>query len=47
MAQYPSVYATIVVIGLIGYVLDVAFEKLRGVLVAWAEPAYPIVAGST
>jgi NitT/TauT family transport system permease protein len=47
MAQYPSVYATIVVIGLIGYVLDVAFERLRSVLVAWAEPAYPIVAGST
>jgi ABC-type nitrate/sulfonate/bicarbonate transport system permease component len=47
MAQYQSVYATIVVIGLIGFVLDLAFEKLRGVLVAWAEPAYPIVMGST
>jgi NitT/TauT family transport system permease protein len=47
MAQYQSVYATIVVIGLIGFVLDVAFEKLRGVLLTWAEPAFPIVAGST
>jgi NitT/TauT family transport system permease protein len=47
MAQYQSVYATIVVIGLIGFVLDAAFEKLRGVLLTWAEPAYPIVAGST
>jgi ABC-type proline/glycine betaine transport system permease subunit len=47
MAQYRSVYAIIVVIGLIGFVLDAAFEKLRGVLVTWAEPAFPIVAGST
>jgi NitT/TauT family transport system permease protein len=47
MAQYETVYATIVVIGLIGFVLDVAFEKLRSVLVAWAEPAFPVVAGST
>jgi NitT/TauT family transport system permease protein len=47
MAQYQSVYATIVVIGLIGFALDVAFEKVRGVLLTWAEPAYPIIAGST
>jgi NitT/TauT family transport system permease protein len=47
MAEYQSVYATIEVIGLIGFMLDLAFEKLRGVLVAWAEPVHPIVAGST
>jgi NitT/TauT family transport system permease protein len=46
MAQYETVYATIVMIGLIGFALDAAFEKLRGVLVAWAEPAFPVVAGS-
>ena len=47
MAQYQTVYAMIVVIGMLGFVLDAAFEKLRGRLVAWAEPALPIIAGST
>jgi len=47
MAQYQPVYAAIVVIGMIGLLLDVAFEKLRGKLVSWAEPAFPIIAGST
>ena len=41
------VYAAIVVIGMIGLLLDVAFEKLRGKLVSWADPAFPIMAGST
>jgi hypothetical protein len=36
-----------VVIGMIGLALDVAFEKLRAKLVRWAEPAFPILAGST
>ena len=30
MAQYETVYAMIVVIGMLGFVLDAAFEQLRG-----------------
>src|SRR5712692_10409542 len=47
MAQYQTVYGMILVIGILGFVLDAAFERLRGTLVAWAEPALPIIAGST
>jgi len=47
MAQYQTVYAMILIIGVLGFVLDAGFEKLRGMLVAWAEPAHPIIAGST
>ena len=46
MAQYHSVYATIVVIGLLGFVLDLAFETLRGGWSRWAEPSHAIVASS-
>jgi NitT/TauT family transport system permease protein len=46
MAQYETVYAMIVVIGVLGFVLDVAFERLRGSLVAWAEPAHDIAVGT-
>jgi NitT/TauT family transport system permease protein len=47
MAQYQTVYGMILVIGMLGFLLDAAFEALRGRLVAWAEPALPIIAGST
>jgi ABC-type nitrate/sulfonate/bicarbonate transport system permease component len=47
MAQYDTVYAMIVIIGALGFVLDVAFERLRRRLVAWAEPAHEIVVGAT
>jgi NitT/TauT family transport system permease protein len=47
MAQYQTVYGMIIVIGLLGFVLDAAFQALRGVLVAWAEPAQPMIVGST
>ena len=47
MAQYQTVYGMILVIGILGFLLDAAFEALRGRLVAWAEPALPIIAGST
>ena len=47
MAQYRTVYGMIVVIGMLGFVLDAAFESLRGILVAWAEPAEAIMVGST
>ena len=47
MAQYDTVYAMIVVIGVLGYVLDVAFERLRLHLVGWAAPTHDIVVGTT
>ena len=47
MALYDTVYAMIVIIGLLGFVLDVAFERLRAMLVAWAEPVHQIAVGTT
>jgi NitT/TauT family transport system permease protein len=48
MAQYETVYATIIIIGVLGFVIDAVFEKLRFRLVAWAEPTHDIAAvGST
>jgi len=42
MALYDAVYATIIVIGVLGIVLDVAVERLRGWLIGWAEPVHQI-----
>jgi NitT/TauT family transport system permease protein len=42
MAQYDTVFAMIIIIGAMGIILDAAFERLRGVLVKWAEPRYDI-----
>src|SRR5437868_1648968 len=47
MAQYETVYATIVIIGVLGFVIDALFERLRGRLVAWAEPTHDIAAVGT
>jgi ABC-type nitrate/sulfonate/bicarbonate transport system permease component len=47
MAQYDTVYATIVVISVLGFVLDVTFERLRAHLVGWAEPASTIAVGTS
>ena len=47
MALYDMVYAMIVIIGMLGFVLDVAFERLRATLVAWAEPVHQIAVGTT
>ena len=47
MALYDTVYAMIVIIGALGFVLDVAFEKLRSWLVAWSEPVHQIAVGTT
>lgn len=47
MAQYATVYGMILVIGVLGFVLDAGFQLLRGRLVAWAEPAEPLMVGST
>jgi len=47
MALYETVYATILVIGAMGFLLDAAFERLRARLVAWAEPERAIAVGTT
>jgi NitT/TauT family transport system permease protein len=47
MAQYETVYATIVIIGLLGFVIDVGFEWLRPHLVGWADPVHEIAVGTT
>jgi NitT/TauT family transport system permease protein len=47
MAQYDTVYAMIVVIGILGFMLDFVFERLRLRLVGWAEPAADIIVGTT
>jgi ABC-type nitrate/sulfonate/bicarbonate transport system permease component len=46
MAQYDTVYATIMVIGALGFVLDVVFERLRSYLVGWAEPSAAVAVGT-
>ena len=46
LAQYSATYATIVIVGALGFVLDIAFEKLRGVVVGWADPVHAIAVGS-
>ena len=47
MAQYETVYATIIIIGALGFIIDVGFEQLRAHMVAWAEPTHEIAVGST
>jgi len=47
MAQYDAVYATILIISALGFVLDVLLERLRGFFVAWAEPVHEIAVGTT
>ena len=44
MAQYETVYAMILVIGGLGIALDVAFERARSALTAWAEPRHDLAA---
>jgi len=47
MAQYATVYAMIVIIGVMGFLLDVLFEQLRARLIAWAEPSHDIAVGTS
>ena len=47
LGVYDRVYAMIVIIGALGFILDVLFEYMRSRLVAWAEPSQAIVVGST
>jgi ABC-type nitrate/sulfonate/bicarbonate transport system permease component len=46
MAQYDAVYATILIIAAVGFGLDLAIERLRSRLLAWAEPVYQIAVGT-
>jgi len=46
MALYDAVYATIIVIGVLGFALDVGIERLRSRLIAWAEPVHQIAVGT-
>lgn len=46
MAQYDTVYATIVVIGAIGFALDALFETVRRRLTFWAETREETVVGT-
>lgn len=45
-AQYETVYAMILVVGALGIVLDVAFERLRTALVGWASPVAEVAVAS-
>jgi hypothetical protein len=36
-----------VIIGVLGFALDFAFERLCGRLVGWAAPAHDIIVGTT
>jgi NitT/TauT family transport system permease protein len=47
MAQYETVYAVIVIIGALGFIIDAIFERLRRSLVAWAAPSHQIAAVGT
>jgi ABC-type nitrate/sulfonate/bicarbonate transport system permease component len=47
MAQYETVYATIIIIGMLGFLVDALFERLRARVVAWAEPTHEIAAVGT
>ena len=47
MALYDAVYATIIIIGALGFIIDALFEALRFRVVAWAEPTREIAVGST
>jgi NitT/TauT family transport system permease protein len=46
LAQYHTVYATIVIVGVLGFVLDLIFERFRNVAVGWADPVHQIAVGS-
>ena len=47
MAQYDAVYAMIVIIGVMGFLLDAGFERLRLRLVGWAQPSQALIVGTT
>ena len=47
MALYETVYAMIIIIGVLGFAIDVLFERLRAWLLDWAEPAHEIAVGTS
>ena len=47
MAQYATVYAMIVIVGMLGFLVDVLFEQLRSRVVAWAEPEHEFAVGTS
>jgi NitT/TauT family transport system permease protein len=47
MAQYQAVYASILVVSALGFLLDWGCEGLRRLLLAWADPAPELAVGST
>ena len=46
MAQYDTVYATILVIAALGFVLDVGVEAVRTRLVAWSDAPHQLAVGT-
>jgi len=46
MALYDAVYATIVIVGILGFALDVGLERLRSWLVGWATPVHEMAVGT-
>ena len=46
LAQYEAVYATIIIVGALGFFLDLIFEKLRTIIVGWADPVHAVAVGS-
>jgi NitT/TauT family transport system permease protein len=42
MGQYDTVFAMIIIIGVMGISLDAAFERMRARLVRWSEPQFDI-----
>jgi NitT/TauT family transport system permease protein len=42
MGQYDTVFAMIIIIGVLGICLDAAFERVRGRLVRWSDPQFDI-----
>jgi NitT/TauT family transport system permease protein len=47
MALYDRVYAMIIIIGILGFILDVVFERVRSWFVAWADTQHQIAAVGT
>ena len=47
MAQYATVYAMIIIVGMLGFLVDVLFEQLRSRVVAWAEPEHEFAVGTS
>lgn len=46
MALYDAVYATILIVGILGFVLDAGLERLRSWLIGWAAPVHEMAVGT-